>query len=184
MSATPPVEIIPQSEIPSLKAKFDGVPTRYTPPRCDYEHPREFQDWNPQRCAHAKDYHVPDGADLDGTLRYFGMRRRKDGSAWFVTPSASKRASKIPGRTQEAIAACRAMKLHYWSDAAYQGCVWAVDDGQCPHLVRIDRKNKTAQMACDRIKWHRHCTYAQGQTSYQNPGDTDATLELLTDLPD
>jgi hypothetical protein len=189
MSSTPAAEIIRQDEIPSLKAKFEGTPTRYTPPRCEDEQPHEFQDWNPQRCAHAKGYHVPDGVDLDASLRHFGMRRRKDGSAWFVTSSTSKRASKIPDRTQEAVAACRAMKLHYWSGAPHQGCVWAIDDGQRPHLVRIDHKNKTARMACDRIErgtqqWHQPCSYARGRISYQSPGDTDATLELLTDLPD
>lgn len=42
------------------------------------------------------------------------------------------------------MAACEALGLHYWSGHPLSGCVWAVDDSQTPHVVKIDAKKGTA----------------------------------------
>lgn len=46
--------------------------------------------------------------------------------------------------TREAMAACAAVGLTYWSDHPTAGMVWAVDDDQHAHPVHIDRKHGTA----------------------------------------
>lgn len=49
--------------------------------------------------------------------------------------------------TREAMAACAAVGLAYWSDHPQPGHVWAVDAAQQPHPVRIDRKRNLAIIA-------------------------------------
>lgn len=46
--------------------------------------------------------------------------------------------------TREAMAACAAVGLTYWSDHPTAGMVWAVDSDQHAHPVHIDRKHGTA----------------------------------------
>lgn len=65
--------------------------------------------------------------------------------------SGGRRCAKsrpLPERTRERLAACEAVSLHYWSDHPQANHVWAVDDHQHAHVVRIDRKTGTAQHVC------------------------------------
>lgn len=50
--------------------------------------------------------------------------------------------------TREALAACEAVGLHYWADHRRAHHLWAVDDRQRAHVVRINREDGTAQHAC------------------------------------
>lgn len=51
-------------------------------------------------------------------------------------------------RTAQSVAACASLGLSYWADASTDGCVWAVDAEQHPHLVRVDRRNGHATHGC------------------------------------
>ena len=102
----------------AVAAKLDGTPTRFEPPTSD--HQREA-----------------DGADLDVTLRFFGMTRRIDGSAW-LKPHRTPRATGLPVRTQRFIEDCAKLGLLFWSEARAPRCVWAVDDQMQAHLVRMN----------------------------------------------
>ena len=51
-------------------------------------------------------------------------------------------------RTNERLAACEAVGLHYWGDHPVAGHVWAVDDHQRAHVVRIHFAIGTAQHVC------------------------------------
>jgi hypothetical protein len=42
-------------------------------------------------------------------------------------------------RISERLAACETVGLHYWADHPAAGHVWAVDDQQRAHVVRIHR---------------------------------------------
>jgi hypothetical protein len=57
-------------------------------------------------------------------------------------------ARPLPKRTREALTACEAVSLHYWADHPRAHHVWAVDDHQRAHVVRINRDDGTAQHAC------------------------------------
>jgi hypothetical protein len=61
------------------------------------------------------------------------------------TPEGLRR--PIVKATREAMAACAAVGLAYWSDHPKPSHVWAVDADQQPHPVRIDRKRKLAVIA-------------------------------------
>ena len=50
--------------------------------------------------------------------------------------------------TREALAACEAVGLMFWSDHPKPHHVWAVDDHQLAHVVRINRDGGTAQHVC------------------------------------
>ena len=56
-------------------------------------------------------------------------------------------ARRLPKRTRECLAACAAVGLHYWGDHPRARHVWAVDDSQRAHVVRINRDG-TAQHVC------------------------------------
>jgi hypothetical protein len=51
-------------------------------------------------------------------------------------------------RTRERLAACHAVGLHFWADHPLPNHVWAVDDHQRAHVVRINRDVSTALHAC------------------------------------
>lgn len=97
---------------------------------------------------------------------------------------------KLTKRTSEAVAACAALGLSYWSDAAQQGCVWAVDaTTQLPHLVRVDRKNSVATHACTQTS--RFDLITQGPRGYvkcdlagqrEAKFDADDAVSMLLDL--
>lgn len=42
------------------------------------------------------------------------------------------------------MAACEALSLSYWADHPAPNCVWAVDDNQQAHVVRVYRKTGEA----------------------------------------
>ena len=54
----------------------------------------------------------------------------------------------LPRQARERLAACESVGLHYWADAPVKGCVWAVDESQRAHTVRIDRDTGTARHIC------------------------------------
>jgi hypothetical protein len=58
----------------------------------------------------------------------------------------SSDARQLPKSTRERISACAAIGLSYWSDHPARNCVWAIDDHQRAHVVRID--HGTAQHVC------------------------------------
>ena len=56
-------------------------------------------------------------------------------------------ARQLPKRTREAIAACESVGLMFWSGHPGRNCLWAVDDRQQAHTVRI-HKDGSAQHVC------------------------------------
>jgi len=65
-------------------------------------------------------------------------------------------------RTTERLAACETVGLHYWADHPAAGHVWAVDDHQHAHVVRVSPDG--AQHVC------RECAAAnQPLASSSNP---------------
>ena len=157
-----------------IAAKLDGTPTRFVPVVCSDEK-RGFI------CTHK---HLATAPDLDENLRAVGMRRGKDGAARFPAPTRSRGSATIAARTRENIAACAALGLSYWSDHARPHLLWAVDDQQVAHSVRVDRKSGRVEHVC--AKWtegidDRVCPDAGRSRSYTVPANTAATLELLAD---
>ena len=57
-------------------------------------------------------------------------------------------ARQLPRRTREALAACEAVGLMFWADHPWPRQVWAVDDHQRVHVVRIGRDASTVQHMC------------------------------------
>lgn len=81
--------------------------------------------------------------NIDETLNHLGMKRRKDGSSWIVPDKGMRPTAKpaaIPLRTRENVAACEALGLSFWSEHPQPGVLWAVDDHQQAHAVKIDRR--------------------------------------------
>jgi hypothetical protein len=125
----------------TVTEQLAGTPTRYTPPTC--------QTWNGHeyipapvngQCTHANGFHNPGGAVISAAP---GFKRRRDGSVWLDT-SLHNAPRPIPARTCENIAACAAVGLSYWSEAP-NARLWAVDDHQHAHEIRIDRKAAKVQ---------------------------------------
>lgn len=156
-----------QDKASAIAAALAGTPTRYTRPTC--------QDY-PAKCSHAANYHVPSKPDLNETLRSFGLTRRADGSA-HLTPVAPPRPPRagatVPARTRENIAACAAVGLSFWSAAPTPNGLWAVDDHQRAHLVKVDRSTNRAYVAC----MDEHSLAAAAHTChYQGSGDQQYTV--------
>lgn len=57
-------------------------------------------------------------------------------------------ARQLKKSTCERLAACEAVGLFYWADHPAAGHVWAVDDHQQAHVVRIRRDGGTSQHVC------------------------------------
>lgn len=53
--------------------------------------------------------------------------------------------------TATRIAACATLGLSYWADHPVPGHVWAVDDNQVPHVVRVNQSQRTATHACGTV---------------------------------
>lgn len=87
---------------------------------------------------------------------------------------------------RENIAACAVAEpgFMYWSDAPEKGCVWAVDSNRRSHLVKIDRKRKTARHVCRTMAaslspgWKFMCGENGIERGFGRL-DTDQTLALL-----
>jgi hypothetical protein len=69
-------------------------------------------------------------------------------TSWRAAMSRRSRdeARPLPKRTLERLAACEAVGLHYWSDHPWAHCVWAVDDHQQAHVVRINPDGTSAHV--------------------------------------
>lgn len=59
-------------------------------------------------------------------------------------------ARPLPKRTREAPAACEAVGLTFWSDHPRPRCMWAVDEHQRAHVVRVNNGGR-AQHVCGRV---------------------------------
>lgn len=158
----------------AIAAKLAGTPTRYTPPTCDSY---------PAKCSHAATYHVPAKADLNETLRFFGLTRRADGSVRLSAPT-NRPQTVAPARTRENVAACAAVGLSFWSEAPVPNGMWAVDATQRAHLVKVDRRAHRAYVACmdeHPLAAAAHtCQYrAGGDQTYTVPASNDAMAALL-----
>ena len=163
-----------QETATAIAAKLAGTPTRYTPPTCDS---------HPSKCSHAETYHVPAGADLNDSLRFFGLTRRADGSTHLHAPTQRPRAV-APARTRENVAACAAVGLSFWSEAPVLNGIWAVDNAQCAHLVKIDRRANRVYVACmadhSLAAANHTCQYrAAGDQTYTVPTSNDDLAELM-----
>ena len=55
---------------------------------------------------------------------------------------------RLNKRTLERVAACEAVGLHYWGDHPAANHVWAVDDHQLAHVVRVGRGDQPAEHIC------------------------------------
>jgi hypothetical protein len=62
-----------------------------------------------------------------------------------MTRRSRDEARALPKGTRERLAACEAVGLHWWADHPVAGHVWAVDDHQQAHVVRI---RGTVQHVC------------------------------------
>lgn len=157
----------------AIAAKLAGTPTRYTPPTCTC----------PAGYSHAATAHVPAKADLNETLRFFGLTRRADGSLRLSAPTTRPQ-NVAPARTRENVAACAAVGLSFWSEAPVPNGMWAVDTHQRAHLVKVDRRARRAHVACmDRhpLDAAAHtCLYRDGgHQSYMVPASNDELAALM-----
>ena len=55
---------------------------------------------------------------------------------------------RLNKRTLERVAACEAVGLSYWSNHPAANHVWAVDDHQLAHVVRVGRGDQPAEHIC------------------------------------
>ena len=62
-------------------------------------------------------------------------------------------AKPLPAQTRVRLAACAAVGLSYWSGHPQAGCLWAVDDHQQAHVVKVDYKGGQAWRAVARSPW-------------------------------
>lgn len=94
----------------------------------------------------------------------------------------------MPIRTREAVAACAALDLTYWCDHS-TNLVWAVDDNQRFHTVRLDRKTGVSSHNCFESGKHSangaligpiSCGDESGRSaSWVTPDNTEEVLALL-----
>lgn len=164
-----------QAHARSIAQKLGSTPARYTEPTC-----RDY----PQACKHVEGFHEPCGADLNETLRFFGLKRYADGSAHLAAPS-QRRVTVVRARTRENVAACAAVGLSFWSEAPVPNGMWAVDDSQHAHLVKVDRRAQRAYVACmtnHPIAAAAHnCQYQGGDNQrYAVPATSDELADLLS----
>lgn len=151
-----------------VAAKLAGTPTRYTPPVCHDWVDHVWTEMPLESCPHAErnpEYHWPSSGL--GPLPQ-GFTRRRDGSVWLADVSSGPR--PIPARTRENIAACAALGLSYWSEAPGAGRLWAVDDTQQAHEVRIDRKRSEAELV---DVWNSWVSYTVATTNQLLFGDDE-----------
>ena len=161
----------------AIAAKLAGTATRYTAPTCDSY---------PSTCTHAETYHVPAEADLNESLRFFGLTRRADGSNHLHTPT-QRPLTVAPARTRENVAACAAVGLNFWSEAPVRNGIWAVDNAQCAHLVKIDRRANRVYVACmddhSLAAANHTCQYrAAGDQTYTVPASNDELADLMDSI--
>lgn len=103
--------------------------------------------------------------DYDQAAKHYGMTRRDDHSLWLEPGFSEKRGRKLPKRTEEDIAACRAAGLSFWSEHPKPNRLWAVDEHQQPHVVVIDRKRRIAVHDC-----HPYDRYPEGSRCADRDG--------------
>src|SRR5262249_49529115 len=96
-----------------------------------------------------------------------------------MTPVTTRRraddARPLPKRTLERLAACEAVGLHWWADHPTAHHVWAVDDHQQVHAVRINRDG-TAQHVCGSttsLVATEQCAGNNEAASYATPNNID-----------
>lgn len=79
-------------------------------------------------------------------------------------------ARPLPKLTLQRLAACEALGLHYWADHPTAHHIWAVDDHQRAHVVRIRRGS--AQHVCGSVipVAVEQCVGDDEPVSYQPPG--------------
>ncbi len=130
----------------TIAERYAGTRVRYTPPKCHDERHNGEGGRVDQVCQHAAGYHEPSRIERSNAS-YFGLVRRRDGAVVFKVEDFTKRRA-IPSGTRENIAACAALGLSYWSGHPAAGHVWAVDNHQQAHAVKIDRKASKAMHAC------------------------------------
>jgi hypothetical protein len=51
-------------------------------------------------------------------------------------------------RTREWMVACASVGASFWADHPAPGCLWAVDDEQQFHVIRVRKRAGTAQHVC------------------------------------
>lgn len=163
----------PLANSAEIAAKLAGTNTRYQYPTCA-DHPGD--------CKHASSFHAPAKADLHESLRFFGLTRTIDGSARWVGVSTRARTT-LPSRTREDIAACAAVGLTFWSEAGIPNGLWAVDNAQQAHLLKIDRRTNAVAVAC-MVKHpldaaNHRCQYSGRRESYSVPTALDEIALLL-----
>lgn len=146
-------------ELPSLALKFEGTPTRYTPPVCDHQTPPwgPLLDMYPSKtlgpiqakpCGHEDSFHRPSGMDTSGA-GYFGLRRNKAAAFVWVRPAKIRFTEGVLATsTLEAMAACESLGLSLWAEGS-KSYAWGVDGRQRAHLVKIDREKHTAVHHCE-----------------------------------
>jgi len=60
-------------------------------------------------------------------------------------------------RIRKRLAACEAVDLDYWADHPQKNHVWAVDDDQRAHVVRIGSSASTIQHVCQMSSGAEQC---------------------------
>lgn len=92
-------------------------------------------------------------------------------------------------RTRENVTACHAVDLSYWSEHRAPNHLWAVDENQRPHVVRVDRKAGTVSHVCgigagvDNVVVFGKCPETLRQETYTIPA-TVADLPICETIQD
>jgi hypothetical protein len=82
--------------------------------------------------------------------------------------------------TRENIAACAAHGFYFWSDHPSPATVWATDDNQRWHTVRIRRKDGKAEHNCDGYDhFTSHCRGSRSVEAYDIPANMAEAAELM-----
>ena len=90
-----------------------------------------------------------------------------------MTTRRGEAARPLPKRTREALAACQAIGLHYWADHPQAHHLWAVDDHQQAHAVRVSRRDGTAQHVCRPELLVEACSCDDDAVPYTAPENED-----------
>lgn len=108
------------------------------------------------------------------------------GFGLWIRPHATGKATSVPKRTRENIAACASLGLSFWSEAPPNSALWALDSAQTVHMVSVNRGSGTAVHLCgigDAQSYRDTrglCPWSGNSADYAAP-DSDAALWELAD---
>lgn len=87
-------------------------------------------------------------------------------------------------QTLTRMAACNALGLHYWAGHPQPGCVWAVDDFQQAHVVRIYARDNIARKVERFSQGYRWSTTTGPAVPFAVSNDTQYLFSVPTNQPE